>query len=107
MAVAMGQQRYPKARRLTITADGGGGNGARVRLWKLELQRLADELNLAITVCHLPPGTRKWNKIEHRLFSFITQNWRGKPARQSPGHRSADRRHHNQGRPHGGPGVKT
>jgi len=75
----MGQQRYPKARRLTITADGGGSNGARVRLWKLELQRLADELGLAITVCHLPPGTSKWNKIEHRLFSFITQNWRGKP----------------------------
>ena len=76
---SMGQQRYPKATRLTITADGGGSNGARVRLWKLELQRLADELGLAITVCHLPPGTSKWNKIEHRLFSFITQNWRGKP----------------------------
>jgi hypothetical protein len=75
----MGRQRYPQARRLTITADGGGSNGARVRLWKLELQRLADELGLAITVCHLPPGTSKWNKIEHRLFSFITQNWRGKP----------------------------
>jgi hypothetical protein len=75
----MGQQRYPKARRLVITADGGGSNGARVRLWKLELQKLADELGLAITVCHLPPGTSKWNKIEHRLFSFITQNWRGKP----------------------------
>jgi hypothetical protein len=75
----MGQQRYPNARRLTITADGGGSNGTRVRLWKLELQKLADELGLAITVCHLPPGTSKWNKIEHRLFSFITQNWRGKP----------------------------
>jgi hypothetical protein len=75
----MGQARYPKATRLMITADGGGSNGARVRLWKLELQRLADELGLAITVCHLPPGTSKWNKIEHRLFSFITQNWRGKP----------------------------
>jgi hypothetical protein len=75
----MGQQRYREARCLTITADGGGSNGARVRLWKLELQRLADELDLAITVCHLPPGTSKWNKIEHRLFSFITQNWRGKP----------------------------
>jgi transposase len=75
----MGQQRYPKARRLVITADGGGSNGARVRLWKLELQTLADELGLAITVCHLPPGTSKWNKIEHRLFSFITQNWRGRP----------------------------
>jgi len=75
----MGQQRYPGARRLVITADGGGSNGARVRLWKLELQKLADELGLTITVCHLPPGTSKWNKIEHRLFSFITQNWRGKP----------------------------
>jgi hypothetical protein len=76
---SMGQARYPKAARLVITADGGGSNGARVRLWKLELQRLADELGLAITVCHLPPGTSKWTKIEHRLFSFITQNWRGKP----------------------------
>jgi len=75
----MGRQRYAKATRLVITADGGGSNGARVRLWKLELQRLADELGLAIIVCHLPPGTSKWNRIEHRLFSFITQNWRGKP----------------------------
>jgi transposase len=75
----MGRARYPAATRLLITADGGGSNGARVRLWKLELQRLADELGLVITVCHLPPGTSKWNKIEHRLFSFITQNWRGKP----------------------------
>ena len=75
----MGQARYPNAKRLLITADGGGSNGTRLRLWKLELQRLADELGLAITVCHLPPGTSKWNKIEHRLFSFITQNWRGKP----------------------------
>jgi transposase len=75
----MGQARYPNAKQLLITADGGGSNGTRLRLWKLELQRLADELGLAITVCHLPPGTSKWNKIEHRLFSFITQNWRGKP----------------------------
>jgi transposase len=75
----MGQSRYPDARSLTITADGGGSNGSRLRLWKIELQKLADELGLAITVCHLPPGTSKWNKIEHRLFSFITQNWRGKP----------------------------
>lgn len=75
----MGCQRYPNARRLTITADGGGSNGSRVRLWKSELQKLADELAIPITVCHLPPGTSKWNKIEHRLFSFITQNWRGKP----------------------------
>ena len=76
---AMGAQRYPNATRLTITADGGGSNGSRVRLWKLELQALADELGLDITVGHLPPGTSKWNKIEHRLFSFITQNWRGRP----------------------------
>ena len=75
----MGSARYPTATRLVITADGGGSNGARLRLWKVELQKLADELGLAITVCHLPPGTSKWNKIEHRLFSFITQNWRGKP----------------------------
>ena len=75
----MGRARYPNATSLMITADGGGSNGARVRLWKVELQKLADELGLAITVCHLPPGTSKWNKIEHRLFSFITQNWRGKP----------------------------
>ena len=75
----MGQERYPKASRLTISADGGGSNGSRVRLWKIELQALADELGIEITVCHLPPGTSKWNKIEHRLFSFITQNWRGKP----------------------------
>jgi Rhodopirellula transposase DDE domain len=75
----MGQVRYPDARALLITADCGGSNGARVRLWKWELQSLADELGLTITVCHLPPGTSKWNKIEHRLFSFITQNWRGKP----------------------------
>jgi len=64
-----------------ITADGGGSNGYRLRLWKVELQKLADELGLSITVCHLPPGTSKWNKIEHRLFSFITINWRGKPLR--------------------------
>ena len=68
-----------RAAKLLITADCGGSNGVRVRLWKLELQALADELGLAITVCHFPPGTSKWNKIEHRLFSFITQNWRGKP----------------------------
>ena len=75
----MGRERYPKATSLLITADGGGSNGSRVRLWKLELQKLADELGVPITVCHLPPGTSKWNKIEHRLFSFITGNWRGKP----------------------------
>ena len=76
---SMGRERYREATRLTITADGGGSNGSRVRLWKVELQALADELGLEITVCHLPPGTSKWNKIEHRLFSFITQNWRGRP----------------------------
>ena len=75
----MGRERYPGATRLLISADGGGSNGSRVRLWKVELQKLADELAIPITVCHLPPATSKWNKIEHRLFSFITQNWRGKP----------------------------
>ncbi len=75
----LGWARYPKARCLTITADCGGSNGARVKLWKRELQRFADETGLSITVTHLPPGTSKWNKIEHRLFAFITQNWRGKP----------------------------
>lgn len=75
----MGRDRYPTTKTLLINADGGGSNGARLRLWKYELQNLADELDLAITVCHLPPGTSKWNKIEHRLFSFITQNWRGRP----------------------------
>ena len=76
---AMGQQRYPKAHELTITADGGGSNGHRVRLWKLELGRFAQETGLNIRVCHFPPGTSKWNKIEHRLFSFITMNWRAQP----------------------------
>ena len=76
---SMGQQSYPRAKRLLITADCGGSNGSRLRLWKWELQRLADETGLRIAVCHLPPGTSKWNKIAHRLFSFITQNWRGNP----------------------------
>ena len=76
---SMGHAGYPGARRLLITADGGGSNGSRVRLWKVELQKLANETGLAISVCHLPPGTSKWNKIEHRLFSFISQNWRGRP----------------------------
>ena len=75
----MGEASYPQARRLLITADGGGSNGHRVRLWKRELQRLADELNLTIQVCHFPPGTSKWNKIEHRMFCHITANWRGRP----------------------------
>ena len=75
----MGRERYPAAQRLMITADCGGSNGARVRLWKLELQKLADEAGLSITVCHYPPGTSKWNKIEHRLFSHIAQTWRARP----------------------------
>ena len=79
--LTMGQSRYPKATRLLVTADGGGSNGHRVRLWKVELQTLANALRIPITVCHLPPGTSKWNKIEHRLFSFITLNWRGKSLR--------------------------
>ena len=75
----MGRQRHPTAERLTITADCGGSNGARVRLWKLELQKLADETGLTIQVSHYPPGTSKWNRIEHRLFCHIAQNWRGRP----------------------------
>ena len=75
----MGQPLYPQARRLLITADGGGSNGYRVRLWRVALQRLADEVGLTIQVSHLPPGTSKWNKIEHRMFCHITQNWRGRP----------------------------
>ena len=75
----MGRKRYPRAKRLMITADCGGSNGSRVRLWKLELQNFADQTGLAITVAHHPPGTSKWNRIEHRMFAFITQNWRGKP----------------------------
>jgi transposase len=75
----MGKALYPNARRLLITADGGGSNGYRVRLWKRELQKLADETGIEMAVCHFPPGTSKWNKIEHRLFSAISQNWRGKP----------------------------
>jgi len=78
---AEGRRLYPKARRLLITADGGGSNGYRLRQWKLELQRLADDTGLTISVCHLPPGTSKWNKVEHRLFSFISSNWRGEPLR--------------------------
>jgi Rhodopirellula transposase DDE domain len=75
----LGQARYPSATRLVITADCGGSNGNRTRLWKTELQRLADLTGLQITVCHFPSGTSKWNKIEHRLFSFISKNWRGQP----------------------------
>jgi transposase len=75
----MGRQRYPQATKLLITADAGGSNGYRTRLWKVELQGLADDLEMAISVCHFPPGTSKWNKIEHRLFGYISKNWRGRP----------------------------
>jgi len=75
----MGKESYPNASRLLITADGGGSNGSRVRLWKTELQKFSDELGIEISVCHFPPGTSKWNKIEHRMFSYISQNWRGRP----------------------------
>ena len=78
---AEGRRLYPRAGHLLVTADGGGSNGYRLRQWKMELQRLADSTNLAITVCHFPPGTSKWNKVEHRLFSFISSNWRGEPLR--------------------------
>jgi len=76
-----GRRLYPKASQIFITADGGGSNGSRLRLWKLELQTFADETGLSLSVCHFPPGTSKWNKIEHRLFSFISSNWRGEPLR--------------------------
>jgi hypothetical protein len=77
--VQMGRRRFPRASELLITADGGGSNSPRSRLWKVCLQALADDVGLRLHVCHFPPGTSKWNRIEHRLFSFITQNWRGKP----------------------------
>ncbi len=75
----MGREVYPGAKELLVTADSGGSNGSRLRLWKVGLQRLADELGLKISVCHFPPGTSKWNKIEHRMFCHITENWRGRP----------------------------
>lgn len=75
----MGTEAYPEAKRLLISADSGGSNGYRIKLWKVELQKFADETGLKVTVCHLPPGTSKWNKIEHRLFSHISMNWRGRP----------------------------
>ncbi len=75
----LGKTRYPDAETLTITADSGGSNNPRTRLWRLELQRLADRTGLNIRVCHFPPGTSKWNKIEHRMFSFVSLNWRGRP----------------------------
>jgi len=76
---SMGRSLYRGSKRLLITADAGGSNGPKLRLWKVELQKLANELGMEISVCHFPPGTSKWNKIEHRLFSFISMNWRGKP----------------------------
>jgi hypothetical protein len=76
-----GRRLYPQAPSLLITADGGGSNGYRLRIWKLSLQRLANETGLSVSVCHFPPGTSKWNKVEHRLFSFISSNWRGEPLR--------------------------
>jgi hypothetical protein len=76
---AAGRRSYPRARRLLITADGGGSNGSKRRLWKYELQRLSDRLGIPVSVCHFPPGTSKWNKVEHRLFSYISANWRGEP----------------------------
>jgi len=76
-----GRRLYPRTRQLLLTADGGGSNGYRLRLWKLELQAFADATGLALTVCHFPPGTSKWNKVEHRLFAFISSNWRGEPLR--------------------------
>jgi hypothetical protein len=75
----MGKDYYTNTSKLLITADGGGSNGSRVKLWKTELQSLADEMNFEISVCHFPPGTSKWNKIEHRMFAYISMNWRGKP----------------------------
>ena len=105
---SMGQPLYPHATRLLITADGGGSNGYRLRLWKLELQRLADETGLEVAVCHFPPGTSKWNKIEHRLFSAISQNWRhhdphGTASSQRAGHRPLPSRAHGVGRRTGRP----
>ena len=93
--LSMGKERYPQAKQLTITADGGGSNGHRVRLWKLELSRLAKEIGMDIRVHHFPPGTSKWNKIEHRLFSFITMNWRGRPLISHEVIRQPDCQHQN------------
>ena len=81
----------PEGEELLVTADGGGSNGSRVRLWKIDLQELADATGLRIKVCHLPPGTSKWNKIEHRMFCHITENWRGRPLRSLDGDRQLDR----------------
>ncbi len=95
---AVGKLPSPEAKRLLISADGGGSNGSRVRLWKWERQQFADETGLAITVCHLPPGTSKWNQIEHRLFAWISQNWRGKPLTNYAVILSRDRGDHDGGR---------
>jgi hypothetical protein len=90
----VGEPRYPDAREIFITADAGGSNGHRPRMWKAELQRLADKLDLAIHVSHFPPGTSKWNKVEHRLFSFISINWRGRPPANLRDHHQPDQQHH-------------
>ena len=95
-----GKTLYPNATRLMISADGGGSNGYRTRQWKTELAALATDTGLTITVCHLPPGTSKWNKVEHRLFSHISMNWRGRPLDQPRGDRANHRRDHHQHRAH-------
>ena len=97
---AVGCAAYPGARRLLITADAGGSNSCRTRAWKVELAALALETGLEITVCHFPPGTSKWNKIEHRLFSHITMNWRGRPLTSHEVVVSEHRRHHDPYRAH-------
>ncbi len=96
----MGRDRFPGAERLLITADAGGSNGYRLRAWKVELAKLAAETGLDITVCHYPPGTSKWNRIEHRMFSFITMNWRGRPLTTPAHHHRADLGHHHHDRAH-------
>jgi hypothetical protein len=96
----VGQPTYPNAKRLMITADAGGSNGYRLRLWKHELAQLATDIGVTITVCHYPPGTSKWNKIEHRLFSAITSNWRGRPLTSPRGHHRTHRSDHHQDRAH-------
>ena len=94
----MGSKVYVNASELLITADGGGSNGSRNRLWKASLQSFADKTGLVVDVCHLPPGTSKWNKIEHRLFSHISQTWRGQPSHQPRGHRQPHRGDHQRWR---------
>ena len=95
----MGRARYPQATELLITADGGGSNSSRCRLWKVALQDLADATGLTLHVCHFPPGTSKWNKIEHRLFCHVTQNWRGEPLVSHDLIVKSDRLHDDQGGP--------